>query len=340
MTAKIVPVETPDDAPVYLRTYLRPLERWLSQPNVTEILINKPGEVWVESADQPQMQRFVVPDVDAQLLQRLASQIARASHQGISREAPLLSATLPGGARVQIIAAPATRQHMAVAIRKYVLTDMNLEGYAALGTFDGARRSSDASTDMTNTLLHQQLDSGDIQGFLRAAVAARKTILISGGTSTGKTTFLNALMKEIPGHERIIAVEDTPEIQLSHANSVGLIAVKGEMGEARVGVDDLLQAALRLRPDRLIVGELRGAEAATFLRAINTGHPGSLSTVHADSPAGALEQIALMVLQSGMRLTRSEIISYVRSIVDIVVQFERRDGKRQVSEILFAPVSS
>ena len=143
------------------------------------------------------------------------------------------------------------------------------------------------------------------------------TILISGGTSSGKTTFLNALLREIPEHERVILVEDTPEIRLGNRNGVGLIAVKGETGEARVTTDDLLQAALRLRPDRIVLGELRGGEAVSFLRAINTGHPGSFSTIHANSPCGALEQLALMVMQSGLGLSRLDTIAYVRSVVDL-----------------------
>ncbi len=161
--------------------------------------------------------------------------------------------------------------------------------------------------------------------------------LISGGTSTGKTSLLNALLRAIPAAERIITVEDTAEITLDHPNTVGLIAVKGDLGEARIGVGDLLNASLRMRPDRIILGELRGAEAVTFLRAINTGHPGSITTIHADSPHGAYEQIALMALQAGMPLGRRETIDYVRSIIDIAVHVVRDSaGGRRISEVSFA----
>ena len=129
-------------------------------------------------------------------------------------------------------------------------------------------------------------------GFLRAAVARRKTIVISGGTGSGKTTLLNALVKEIPRSERLVVIEDAPEIRLDHPNAVGLVAVRGGLGEAQVDADTLLAASLRLRPDRILLGELRGREAFAFLRAVNSGHPGSITTVHADSPAGALDQIA------------------------------------------------
>jgi type IV secretion system protein VirB11 len=141
------------------------------------------------------------------------------------------------------------------------------------------------------------------------------------------------MLREIPEHERVILVEDTPEIRLGSRNGVGLIAVKGETGEARVSTDDLLQSALRLRPDRIVLGELRGGEAVSFLRAINTGHPGSFSTIHANSPSGALEQLALMVMQSGLGLSRLDTIAYVRSVVDLVVQLDRQGGKRGIAAI-------
>jgi type IV secretion system protein VirB11 len=169
--------------------------------------------------------------------------------------------------------------------------------------------------------------------FLRAAIAARKTILISGGTSTGKTTFLNAMLGEIPSAERVVLVEDTPELKLPGANGVGLVAVKGELGEAKVTSNELLQSALRLRPDRIVLGELRGAESVSFLRAINTGHPGSFSTIHANSLRGALEQLALMVMQTGIGLTRSDTIAYAASVIDVIVQLDRSAGKRGISAI-------
>lgn len=141
------------------------------------------------------------------------------------------------------------------------------------------------------------------------------------------------MLREIPQDQRVVLVEDTPELRLPGPNGVGLIAVKGELGEAKVSSNDLLQAGLRLRPDRLVLGELRGIEAVSFLRAINTGHPGSFSTVHASSPQGALEQIALMAMQAGIGLTRAETIDYATSVIDVVVQLERVDGQRQIAEI-------
>ena len=182
--------------------------------------------------------------------------------------------------------------------------------------------------------MHLQQDN--MLALFKLAVSSRKTILISGGTSSGKTTLLNALLKEIPRHERLITIEDTPEIRLGCDNAIGLVAVAGDQGEARVTVDDLMRASLRMRPDRLIVGELRGSETVTFLRAINTGHPGSISTVHANSPQGALEQIALMCMQAGLGLGRQETMEYARSMIDVIIQLDRRSGLRTISAIELA----
>jgi type IV secretion system protein VirB11 len=313
--AKLTPVDAADP---FLEAYLEPFRTWLSQGDVTEILVNRPGEVWIEQRGT--MTAHKALKVDDSLLQRLAEQVARVSNQGISRERPLLAAMLPNGARVQFVAPTATRAHWAVAIRRHCLLDLPLDAYAS-GPLEPAHKAPASSPEE------------DPIGFLREAVKDRKTILISGGTSTGKTTVLNALMREVPADERVIVVEDTAEVQLHGPNDLGLIAVKGELGEALINTDDLLQAALRLRPDRILLGELRGKEAVSFLRAVNTGHPGSFSTIHANSTSGALEQLALMVMQSGLGLSRSETIDYARSVIDIVVQLGRQGAERKIVAI-------
>lgn len=320
---------------IYLTSYLAPFALWLDAGDVTEILVNRAGEVWVERIGSAEMERHDAPQIDAQLLERLAHQIARINHQGVSRETPLLAAVLPGGARVQMVLPPATRGEVALAIRKHIVHDLTLEDYLESGGF-GKRDSAGATEPEIHVSLNAKLESGDTLGFLRDAVAARKTILLSGGTSSGKTTLLNALLKEIPAHERVIAIEDTPEIKLGRPNAIGLVAVASDQGEARITIDDLMRASLRMRPDRLIVGELRGNETVTFLRAINTGHPGSLSTVHASSSDGAFEQIALMCMQAGLGLSRTETIHYAKSMIDIVVQMDRRAGRREITSISFS----
>ncbi len=316
---------------VYLRTYLAPFTPWLDRMDVTDILVNKPGEVWIDGASG--FERIDAPDVTEQMLQRLAQQIAAHTAQGVSREYPLLAATLPDGARVQVVAPPATRSNIALAIRKHVVQDLKLGDYEKSGAFARVARTGVNEREAANADLQALLDRGDLTNFFSKAVKAGRNIVISGGTGTGKTTFLNALLKEIPETDRLIVIEDTPEVKLGHPNSVGLVAVGSDLGEARVGIDELLRASLRMRPDRLMVGEIRGPEAFTFLRAVNTGHPGSLTTVHADSPQGALEQIAFMTLQAGLTLTRADVIDYAKSVIDVVVQLSRVNGKRIVSSV-------
>jgi len=316
----------------FLDAYLAPLQNFLDRREVTDLFINRPGELWVETLGGV-TEQHAVPELDEESLWRLARQVAGLAHQGINREYPLLAATLPDGARVQIVAPPATRTGFAIAIRKHVVPDLTLADYLADGAFEAA---DFALGCRQRPALAAPIDDSPaaLAAYLGDLVRNRRNILISGGTSTGKTTFLNALIKEIPPQERLLLIEDTAEVVIPVANSVALLAVKGALGEARITADDLLQAALRMRPDRIILGEVRGGEALTFLRAINTGHPGSLTTIHADSPAGAIEQLALIALQAGTRLTRNDIVAYVTDTIDAIVQLERKDGRRRIAQVL------
>jgi type IV secretion system protein VirB11 len=317
---------------VFLEQFLRPFAPFLALPDVSEIAMNVPGEVWIERAGRVGMERHALPCVDAAHIAQLARQVAAFTAQAVNGETPLLSATLPSGERIQFVLPPASLGGV-LSIRKQVVCDLSLDAYLSAG-LAGAKLSGGDCGGGVDDRLRALLDRGELLAFLRTAVHARKNILLSGGTSSGKTTLLNALAKEIPAHERIVTIEDTRELRLSHLNQVCLIASKGDQGDARVTVQDLLEASLRLRPDRILLGELRGAEAYAFLRAINTGHPGSLSTLHADSPARAFEQLALMVLQAGLGLGRAEILAYVRSVIDVVVQVSRTaDGRRMVTKV-------
>ena len=277
------------------------------------------------------MHREAATDLDEVTLQRLVRQIAAYSHQGVNREQPLLSATLPDGARVQAVTPPATRGGVVLAVRKHRLTDLSLDDLASDGLFSAPPPPVAGGPD--DVQLAERLEARDWLGFLRLAVRLRKTLVISGGTGSGKTTLLNALVKEIDTSERLVVIEDAPEIRLDHPNSVGLIAVRGDLGEARVDVDSLLTASLRLRPDRILLGELRGSEAFAFLRAVNSGHPGSITTIHADSADGALDQIGLLALTSGLELGWDTVRDYVTRVVDAVVQLERVGGSRRITDI-------
>ena len=314
----------------YLETFMSPLAEWLERPDVTDIWINRPGEVWVETLGGS-IERHERDSIDEKALARLARQIAAFGAQGISREHPLLGATLPDGSRVQIVAPPATRGSHALAIRRHVSADLTLDQWGAGGAFD---RLANESVDLDGERAFLPVPAKEAQETLAEAVRERRNILIAGGTSTGKTTFLNALLKEIPREERLILIEDTEELNSANPNTLGLLAARGALAEAQISAEDLLIAALRMRPDRIILGEIRGSEAFTFLRAINTGHPGSIATIHANSPARAVEQLAMLVLQSGSRLDGGEVRRYVRESVDVFVQLERREGKRRVSQLL------
>jgi type IV secretion system protein VirB11 len=316
----------------YLDVYLSPFLDYLRRTDVTDLFVNRPGEMWVETLGGG-IERVENAEITEAQLWRLARQVASVTHQGISREHPLLSARLPDGSRVQIVAPPATRTGMVLAVRKHVSSNRSLSDYEEEGAFNATKRGEEKAESDAELELHYANKSWI--NFLRTAVKSRKTIIVSGGTSTGKTTFLNALMQEIGNSERLIMIEDTPELSFSHSNAIGLVAARGVMGEANVSTDDLLIASLRLRPDRILLGELRGQEAFTFLRAINTGHPGSMTTIHADSPEGAIEQLILIVLQSGVSLQRMDLAEYMKSAIDIVVQLERRMGARSVSSIMW-----
>lgn len=310
---------------VYLDSFLAPLSAWLARADITDIYINRPHEIWIELLEGA-IERHEVPALSQAALLRLARQIAARSAQGINRESPLLAASLPDGSRVQIVLPPATRGEVAIAIRRHVSSRLPLEAWRT----DNSAIGGDG--EAASSKVRQKAHTDPIDE-LRDAVRNRQNILVSGGTSSGKTTLLNALLLEVPENERLILIEDAPELLLRHPNAVGLIATRGAMGEADISAEDLLIAALRMRPDRIILGEVRGSEALTFLRAVNTGHPGSLSTIHADSPERAIDQLALLMLSAGSNLSFANAVDYISRSIDLIVQLERGGGQRQIRSI-------
>lgn len=316
-----------------LETYLMPLKEVFARDGVAEISINTPGEAWIETRGD--MSKIDLPEFDFEHLKGLARLIAQSTEQRISEENPLLSATLPNGFRIQVVFPPACEAGKVVmSIRKGSTLNWTLDDYEKLGAFE--HTAVDEVEDPYDAQLTKMLDEGNIKEFLISAVKWKKNIIISGGTSTGKTTFTNACLKSIPTEERLITAEDAREIILDqHPNKVHLLASKGGQGRAKVSTQDLIEACLRLRPDRIIVGELRGTEAFSFLRAINTGHPGSISTLHADTPEMALEQLKLMVMQAGLGMPPAEVKQYILQVVDVVIQLKRTGKVRHISEIYF-----
>jgi type IV secretion system protein VirB11 len=320
-----------------LNTYLKPLERLFAEEGIQEISINTPGEAWVEKFGDMRYEKL--PEFTLEHMKGLAHLVAQSTSQGISEEKPLLSATLPGGYRIQIVFPPAVEGNtVAMSIRKQATLQLTLDDYERMGAFTNTKTGV-KGVDEHDAELLELYNKGDVKQFIIKAVQYKKNIIVSGGTSTGKTTFLNAALRALNPIERIITVEDAREVRIENIpNRVHLLASKGGQGRAKVDTQQLIEACLRLRPDRIIVGELRGAEAFSYLRAVNTGHPGSIASLHADSPALAIEQLILMIMQADLGITREQIKEYVETVIQVVIQLKRGEkGRRYVSEIYFKP---
>lgn len=333
MSETIHPILTAT-AGVALRTFLGPLAPFLARPEINEVSVNRPGEVFVDNAGTTE--RLSVPSLDYAHLLRLASLIAYETHQVVDETRPLLSAWLPSGQRAQVVMPPACEAGTVVmSFRRQAERQYTLEDYERQGMFEAVEIVQDSALSPEDQELGVLLAARRLKDFLRQAVRCRKNIVVSGSTNSGKTTFINTLLREVPQDERLLTIEDVRELRVGAPNAAHLLASKGGQGVARVTIQDLLEACLRLRPDRIILGELRGAEAASFLHAVNSGHPGSLTSVHADSPALAFERLALMVMQGNASLSREQILAYLRGVVDIVVQVRKIGDRRKVAGVYY-----
>lgn len=326
---------------IALQAYLAPLIQLLEQPGVEELIMNRPNEVLIEKAGEWEV--FESQDLSMRRLEQLADLVATSTQQRVGPEHPLLSAYLPAGQRLQVVMPPAcVPDTFGLAIRQPSRSKVSLSDLAVRGAFNPALRaeSENVLSDVDGQLCELYFEN-KIEDFLRLAVRSKKNIVISGGTSSGKTTFLKSLTDEFGAEERILTIEDVPEIQLTQYNKLQLVASKGGQGVACVTVGELLEACLRLRPDRILLGEMRGAEAADFLELINTGHPGSISTIHAGSPQLCFERLCFMVKRKEgfQTMVREDLLAYIKSVVHIVVQFNRFDhGVRGMSGLWFRHV--
>lgn len=309
---------------------LQPIRKWLDQPDVVEICVNGPGIIFIERLGSSAMEFHQVPAMDEKHIRHIAERVAAATKQSVNAEKPILSATLPDGSRFQAVLPPATDNGGSITIRKQVVQELSIEDYVkrqaftrTLHRYKSLKIPKDAHCPPAELELISDLQKGDFAEFLRRAITAKTSIVLSGGTSTGKTTFLNMLLKLVPEHERIITIEDVRELKPPQKNAVSMLASKGEQGQAKVTIQTLLESSLRMRPDRIFLGELRSEEAFTFMRAVNTGHPGSITTVHADSTEMAFQQLVLMGLQARTGLEAKDILDYVKSVIPIVVQLKR-----------------
>ena len=332
--------EGPDGAPSAsaLQLTLRVLAPLLSRPGLTELCINRPGEVFLETGEG--WSREPLPAADFEWCRRFAKLVAHHTQQRIDESHPLLCGALPGGERVQIAMPPVTLTgFVAVNIRRPAHTPWSIDALSAQGALREtrvARRPGDAAEGELRALL----ESHRYEAFLRLAVHSRRNIIVSGPTGSGKTTWTKALIAEIPVEERLITIEDARELVLDgHPNHVRLYYSKDDQGQARVTPRQLLEACLRMKPDRILLAELRAEEAFDYLRNVNSGHPGSITSVHAGSAALAFEQLVLLVKQhrAGRELPRADIKSLLLLLIDVVVQFGVERHERFVREIWFDP---
>ena len=287
-----------------LSPFLPGLEDILGDMDVSELMINGPGNVWVERAGQG-LSALEAPKLDAAALHRAAIHIARPL--GLDPEdVPIIDARLEDGSRVAICVAPAT-PYTAITIRRFGGRRFTAEDLVELGS----------------------LTPGQVE-LIRDTLRGRKNVLVSGGTGSGKTTLLNALIELLPLDDRIVAIEDTLELHISHQNCVRFEA--RELGEGSVTIRDLVKHALRHRPDHIVVGEVRGAEAADLLQALNTGHGGSLTTIHANNAVSALSRLASCAMQAG-GLPWEVLCRSVVAGISLVVHTSRIAGRRAVEEV-------
>lgn len=316
---------------------LKALRPYLDAPEVTELCINHPGVAFLETSTGWRQEDLPFANFD--WCRRLAKLVANSTRQRIDEESPLLSASLPSGERMQIVLPPATTPGcVAITIRRPSHEVWSIEELSASGIFQATRRATEALDDSEIRLV-RLLEAKDYETFMRVAVQSRKNILVSGPTGSGKTTWTKALIREIPRDERLITIEDAKELVLDHPNHVRLFYSKDDQGLSRVTPKQLLESCLRMKPDRILLAELRAEEAFDYLRNVNSGHPGSITSVHAASAELAFEQLVLLVKQSraGQELPRADIKELLYLLVDIVIQFGVEHHQRFIKEIWYDP---
>jgi pilus assembly protein CpaF len=289
--------------------FLRPIEALIVDPDISEIMVNGAAQVFIERRGQVES----VPSVtlSPKSLEVAVRNIARRLGDDISEEKPILDSRLPDGSRVAAVMPPCSLNGVVLTIRKFDRKHFAIEDLIARGTVPP-----------------------EIAGRLKLGVISRQNMLIAGATGCGKTTLLNALANLIPRHERVLVIEDTAEIQIDAPNLVRFEARREQGGLPAITIRELLRASLRHRPDRILLGEIRGAEAFDLLQLLNTGHSGTISTVHANSAAQAIRRFTSCVLESGVELPYRAIKSSIGDSLHILVHLDRRAGRRFVSEVV------
>ncbi|SDO11137.1 P-type DNA transfer ATPase VirB11 [Ensifer sp. YR511] len=314
----------------YVEQYLSPLREYLVDDGINELSINPDGSIFVEAAGAEHMKQVYVT-LSPHAIKRLGAQIAGETRNTLGALHPIVSGRVMvwgNPQRVQVVVEPAIEHGVSLSIRKYLTRTLNSNDISFV---EGGQIRVEEARRERHRAIADLAEAGDLQKLFRQVIDEKFNILISGGTSSGKTTVARALLSMSDPCERIITIEDAQELNPPHKNLVGLIADRKDKSER--SPSRLLESCLRMRPDRIIVGEIRGVEAYDFLEAINTGHPGAITTIHADSPDLAFDRLALMVMRSGVQMSHSEIIQYAKKTIDLVIQVGRRHGQRGVLEI-------
>lgn len=322
----------PARSPSYLDAYLTPFREWLTDPGITEFAINPDGEVWIERSGQAHMERVEGQAVAAKTAADVAQAIVGDANAKVSKSHPLVSGKIDYQGRplrVQVAVPPAVEKGASLSVRMF--SSSGISNYRAEYLFGEAVSLDQIRQEKMAEVA--EIAARDLNAGLKHLIEQRLNILVSGGTSTGKTTFARHLLSHIGADERMITIEDAFELFPPQPNTVCLLSERAK--DSPRTTDALLTATLRMRPDRIIVGELRGREAITYLEAINTGHGGSISTIHAETARLAIDRLALMVLQAGTPLTFAEVKDYVARSIDVIVQLGRVDGRRGITELYF-----
>lgn len=323
---------------------LKPIRQWMQDPDITEICINRPGEVFTE-ADSA-WTRHNVPDLTFDLLGSLATAIARFASNDIQDTRPIMSALMPGGERIQIVRPPACEHGtFSVTIRKPSHSIRTLEDYEKQGFFSNIKPLTDSLTTDERELL-QLKANGDYMQFLKRAVAMEKVIVVAGETGSGKTTFMKGLMQEISPEQRIVTIEDVPELFLpNHPNHVHLFypSEAKEEDNASVTAATLLKSCMRMKPNRILLAELRGGETFDFVNICASGHGGSITSCHAGSPELTFERLALMVLQNrqGRMLPYDVLRRLLYLVVDVIIHVHNDTTQfngRHITGLWFDPM--
>ncbi|MCG9703040.1 P-type DNA transfer ATPase VirB11 [Vibrio natriegens] len=319
-----------------------PMAQWLNDPDITEIAINRPYEIWIEKGSQ--WQCFEVPELSYDRLMSMATSVAAFTENNIAVTTPMLSAVLPKGERVQFVIPPACEEGtVSLTIRKPSFATRLLSDYANDGFFEHIRPIQSGLTPLEEKLL--ELKNTNIQAFLELAVLSEKNIVIAGGTGSGKTTFMKALMELIPHGQRIITIEDVPELFLpNHKNCVHLFYPSEALPDDPVTSAKLLKSCLRMKPDRIMLAELRGAETFDFINVNASGHGGSITSCHANSASLAFERLAMMTMQNpqGRALPYEVIKTLLHQVIDIVIHVTNdvhssENLGRHITEIWYEP---